>query len=111
MKSASKNLIIVPEKTAMRLKHTDQEMERTQKPTIDRQEKRIMEYKSMSDSELENVTGGVTSQDKYYTVKEGDCLSTIANRYNTSVVKLILLNPQIKDPNLIHPGDMIRLYF
>lgn len=70
----------------------------------------MMEDKHMFDSELENVAGGVASEDKYYTVKEGDTLSGIANRYNTSVIKLVLLNPQIKDPNLIHPGDIIRIY-
>ena len=69
-----------------------------------------MENKHISDSELEMVAGGVASQDKYYTVKEGDCLSKIADRYNTSVVKLILLNPKIKNPNLIYPGDVIRLH-
>ena len=69
-----------------------------------------MENKHLLDSELENVSGGAASQDKYYTVQEGDCLSTIADRYNTSVVKLILLNPKIKNPNLIYPGDVIRLY-
>lgn len=70
----------------------------------------MMENKHIIDSELENVIGGAASQEKYYTVKEGDCLSTIAHSHNTSVVKLILLNPKIKDPNLIHPGDVIRLY-
>ena len=69
-----------------------------------------MENKNLPDSELENVSGGAASQNDYYTVKEGDCLSTIADRYNTSVFKLILLNPQIKNPNLIHPGDVIRLH-
>ena len=69
-----------------------------------------MDNKHMLDSELENVTGGVASQEKFYTVKEGDSLSKIADRYNTSTIKLILLNPQIKNPHLIHPGDVIRLY-
>ena len=68
-----------------------------------------MMNKQMLDSELENVTGGATSQEKFYTVKEGDSLSRIADRYNTSVVKLILLNPKIKNPNLIYPGDVIRI--
>ena len=70
----------------------------------------MIENKHMIDSELENVSGGVASQDKYYTVQEGDCLSTIAHKHNTTTIKLVLLNPQIKDPNLIHPGDIIRLY-
>ena len=68
-----------------------------------------MENKQMLDNELENVTGGVASQDKFYTVVEGDSLSRIADRYNTSLVKLLLLNPKIKNPNLIYPGDVIRL--
>lgn len=68
-----------------------------------------MENRHVIDSELENVTGGVDSQDKYYTVQEGDCLSTIADRYDTSVIKLMLLNLHIKNPNLIYPGDVIRI--
>lgn len=63
----------------------------------------------LNELEMDQVSGGVASQDKYYTVKEGDSLSAIASRYNTSVVKLILLNPQIKNPHLIYPGDVIRL--
>lgn len=69
-----------------------------------------MMNKQMLDSELENVTGGVASQEKYYTVKEGDSLSKIADRFNTSVVMLILLNPKIKNADLIYPGDVIRLF-
>ena len=65
--------------------------------------------KELNELEMDQVSGGVASQDKYYTVKKGDSLSAIASRYNTSVVKLILLNPQIKNPHLIYPGDVIRL--
>ena len=65
--------------------------------------------RELNELEMDQVSGGVASQDKYYTVKEGDSLSAIASRYNTSVVKLILLNPQIKNPHLIYPGDVIRL--
>ena len=68
-----------------------------------------MDHKNMTDSELENVTGGAASQDKYYTVQKGDSLSAIANRYNTSVVKLIMLNPHITNPHLIYPGDVLRI--
>ena len=63
----------------------------------------------LNELEMDQVSGGVASQDKYYTVKEGDSLSAIASRYNTNVVKLILLNPQIRNPHLIYPGDVIRL--
>lgn len=68
-----------------------------------------MEFKNMTDNELENVSGGAASVAEYYTVKEGDCLSTIADRYHTSVIKLMLLNLHIKNPNLIYPGDVIRI--
>ena len=71
--------------------------------------KDMMENKQMSDSDLENVAGGVASQGKFYTVQKGDCLSMIASKYNTSVVALLLLNPKIKNPNLIYPGDVIRI--
>lgn len=68
-----------------------------------------MENKHLTDSDLENVAGGAASPDNYYTVKEGDSLSVIASRYNTSVIKLMLLNLHIKNPNLIYPGDVIRI--
>lgn len=45
----------------------------------------------------------------YYTVKRGDDLTKIAKRNKTTVENLIKLNPQIKDPNLIHAGDKIRI--
>ena len=69
-----------------------------------------MEHKNMLDSELENVTGGTASPENYYTVQPGDSLSVIADRYNTSVVKLLLLNPKITNPHLIYPGDVIRIH-
>ena len=69
-----------------------------------------MENKNMMDMELENVTGGVSYGDNYYVVKKGDTLSAIAVKYHTTVSKLVALNPQIKNPNLIYVGDVIRLY-
>lgn len=45
---------------------------------------------------------------KYYTVKSSDNLSSIANKYNTSVEKLVKLN-KIANPNLIYPGQKIRV--
>ena len=68
-----------------------------------------MENKNMMEIELENVTGGAVYGENYYIVKSGDTLSAIASRYHTSVAKLLLLNPHIKNPNLIYPGDVIRL--
>ena len=69
-----------------------------------------MENKKMTEIELENVTGGAAYGNNYYTVKKGDTLGAIALKYNTTVAKLMALNPQIKNANLIYVGDVIRLY-
>ena len=42
-----------------------------------------------------------------YTVKKGDTLSAIAAKAGISLKQLIDLNPQIKNPNLINPGQVI----
>jgi len=43
-----------------------------------------------------------------YTVKSGDTLSRIAAKYGTTVAKLVEING-IKNPNLIHVGQVLRL--
>ena len=68
-----------------------------------------MENKNMNAVELENVTGGASYGDNYYTVKKGDTLSAIAVKYRTSVSNLMALNPHIKNANLIYVGDVIRI--
>lgn len=42
-----------------------------------------------------------------YTVVKGDTLWGIANRYGVKLRSLIAANPQIKNPNLIYPGDRV----
>ncbi|MEQ8155921.1 MAG: N-acetylmuramoyl-L-alanine amidase [Clostridiaceae bacterium] len=44
----------------------------------------------------------------YHVVKKGETLSSIARLYNTTVKNLIALN-NLKDPNLIYPGQKIRV--
>ncbi len=44
-----------------------------------------------------------------YTVKAGDTLTSIARKYGTTVEALIKANPQIKDPNLIRVGEVIKI--
>lgn len=46
---------------------------------------------------------------KYYNVVSGDTLWDIARRNKTTVAALAKLNPQIKNVNLIYPGDKIRI--
>jgi N-acetylmuramoyl-L-alanine amidase len=43
-----------------------------------------------------------------YTVKPGDTLSQIAVKEHITLIDLIKLNQQIKDPNMIFPGDVIK---
>jgi hypothetical protein len=42
-----------------------------------------------------------------YTVVPGDTMANIAPRFNLTLQALLSLNPQIRNPNLIHPGDQI----
>ena len=44
----------------------------------------------------------------YYTVQKGDCLQYIANKYGTSVDRLVKLN-NIKNKNLIYAGQKIKI--
>ena len=53
--------------------------------------------------------GGQIGSDGNYTVKSGDNLWEIANRYGLTVSQLLAMNPQIKNPSLIRPGDEVRL--
>ena len=50
-----------------------------------------------------------TDEPIYYVVKPGDNLTRIAIAYNTTVDAIMLLNPQIKNKNLIYSGQTIRV--
>ena len=51
-----------------------------------------------------NSTSSVTT----YTVKSGDTLSEIAQKYNTTVDNLVSKNG-IKDKNKIYPGQVLKI--
>ena len=44
-----------------------------------------------------------------YIVRKGDTLWGIAKRYGVALTTLIASNPQIKNPNLIYPGDRVNI--
>jgi LysM repeat protein len=46
---------------------------------------------------------------EFYVVVEGDTLSEIAARHHVSLTQILEWNPQIKNKNLIHPKDRIRV--
>ena len=66
---------------------------------------------------LNYITSGESPQpipepqptEKTYKVKKGDTLSKIAKAHKVTLKKLIAANPQIKNPDLIHPGDLINI--
>jgi LysM repeat protein len=63
----------------------------------------------MIESELENVSGGAAINGEFYTIQPGDTLSGIATKFRTTVSRLMALNPQIKNENLIYAGATLRI--
>lgn len=61
------------------------------------------------DAFITTKTGTAVPPAKYYIIEEGDTLGEIAANYGTSIENLINLNPEIKNPNLIYPGQKIRI--
>jgi len=46
---------------------------------------------------------------KVHTVRKGDTLWGISRQYGVDLTALIQANPQIKNPNLIHPGEAVSV--
>ena len=59
-------------------------------------------------TESTNTTLNPVIQNNYYTVQRGDTLSGIARRYGVTVQYLVNLNG-ITNPNLIYPGQLIKV--
>lgn len=57
----------------------------------------------------ETGSASAAGQETYHTVVTGDTLWDIANTYGVSLTKVIGWNPQIKNPNLIYPGEKVRV--
>ena len=53
------------------------------------------------------VTSAVSAPRETHTVVQGDTLWRIALRYGTTLEELLAVNPAIKNPNLIRPGDQV----
>ena len=56
-----------------------------------------------------NSSGQGSGQARYHTVVRGETLWGISGKYGLSLAALIDLNPQIANPNLIYPGQQVRV--
>ena len=64
--------------------------------------------------DMEKVVGGFKKPSEkqgffIYKIVRGDTLSRIARRFNTTVQRLLLANPKIKNRNLIRTGDYLYI--
>ena len=57
---------------------------------------------------INNPTNSINTEKIYYTVKSGDTLWQIANRYGTTINEITALN-NIKNPNLIYPEQILQV--
>ena len=55
------------------------------------------------------TAGGAAQGELWHTVASGETLWAIAAAYSVSLNDLIANNPQIKNPNLIYPGEKVRI--
>lgn len=53
--------------------------------------------------------GAAVQEQAVYTVRKGDTLWGIAKQHGVALTELIAANPQIKNPNLIYPGDRVNI--
>ena len=60
-------------------------------------------------AQSETFSAAAATQTRTYIVKKGDTLWGIAKRYGVTLSALIAANPQIKNPNLIYPGNEVRI--
>lgn len=52
---------------------------------------------------------GANAANTTYTVARGDCMWKIAVKYQVGTSEIISANTQIKDPNLIYPGQVLNI--
>jgi uncharacterized YkwD family protein/spore coat assembly protein SafA len=55
------------------------------------------------------ITAQTFAQSTTYTVKSGDTMWKIAVRHQVDVSEIISANPQVKNPNLIYPGQRLNI--
>ncbi|SJZ74663.1 L,D-transpeptidase family protein [Selenihalanaerobacter shriftii] len=68
----------------------------------------ISSVKSINPKDNSQINPQPDSNHIIYTVKSGDTLYKISTNYNISISQLVELN-QIKDPNMIYPGQKLKI--
>ena len=65
---------------------------------------------NLNENDLQEVSGGsaYTGACFVYVIKQGDCLSVIAQKYRTTVATLCQIN-NISNPNLIYAGHKLLI--
>lgn len=56
-----------------------------------------------------NGNAGAGQTGEWHTVVRGDTLWGLSQRYGTALSQIIDLNPSIRNPNLIYPGQKVRI--
>jgi uncharacterized YkwD family protein/spore coat assembly protein SafA len=51
----------------------------------------------------------ITTAESTYTVKKGDTLWTVSRKFRIGLSEMISANPQVPDPNIIYPGQTIKI--
>lgn len=79
--------------------------------SINKQDKYYRAWTEHGKFNLLKYEGIATPKADYilYVVKRGDTLSSIAKKHNTTWQRLFSLNPDIVNPNLIYPGQKIKI--
>lgn len=67
------------------------------------------ERTAAADTQAAAVSSASGERYGYHTVKQGDTMWAIASSYGLALSELVALNPEIKNPNLIHVGDKVRV--
>ena len=64
----------------------------------------------VTDSGNGGTAAGTASQvQRVHTVRKGDTLWAVAKQYGVGLAELLRANPQIKNPNLIYPGEAVKI--
>jgi len=59
--------------------------------------------------QLERAGRVIDRSEHFYLVRSGDTLTGIARKYGVTLEKLLSVNPQIEDPNILFRGELVKI--